>query len=176
MDLFSRKCIVAVLGSAAYIQYSEAVAEQYEIRHEQRLARGGLLEQYGREWRALRPDAELAAQFFFTDPGLAAAKPKRGRRVTPNRQQLQFFEDKFFSTVDFFRRVGEDIAADRVSASATYSYLGTDARRWLPQLVLQRDKWDDARNYQLDQAITALNAIIAAAQKADVAVRHNSVI
>lgn len=156
MDAFTKKCIVTVLGSAALAQFTAGVNEQYQIRAELRHQRGDRTEALILEWSEKRPNAELAAQFFFIDE---SRPPSRRRRARANAQQIQFFEAHFFSTVDFFRRAGDDIAQRRVNAGELSNYLGADARRWLPQLRAQCGKWEGVREMQIAQAIAALEAI-----------------
>jgi hypothetical protein len=156
MPSFAEKCVLAVLGYTALTNYQAHVADTYQIRQEQRFTRGDRTEGLILRWQEQRPNAELAAQFYRLDE--TRSGNRRGRRRA-NPQQIQFFEDQLFATVNFWRVAGADIALGRANAGELSSYMASDARTWLALLRQQSGRWDEARNLQILQAVRGLELI-----------------
>ncbi|HWA01405.1 MAG TPA: hypothetical protein VG841_13930 [Caulobacterales bacterium] len=155
MSTFAERCVLAVLGYAALTNYQALVADANEVRQELRQERGGRTERLVSQWQEIRPNAEVAAQFYKIDMTVA----RRGRRRA-NHEQQQFFEEQLFASVNFWRIAGEDIAAGRVDAGTLSAYLGADARAWLALLQQQEGRWDEARAAQIALAIKGLELLV----------------
>jgi hypothetical protein len=157
MATFAEKCVLAVLGYSALTNYQALVADSYVARQELRQHRGDRTEALILRWQEILPNAEIAAQFFRVhgDP----SQQRRRTRRRADAQQMQFFEEQFFATVNFWRVAGADIAVRRVNAGDLSAYLAGDAATWLDLLRQQRGHWDVVREMQIAQAIRSLEII-----------------
>jgi hypothetical protein len=154
---FADKCVLAVLGYTALTNYQALVADSYVARQELRQNRGDRTEGLILRWQEILPNAEISAQFYRVDEDRGNRRRSR-RRV--DAQQMQFFEEQFFATVNFWRVAGADIAMRRVNAGELSAYLAGDAARWLVLLRQQRGRWDEAREMQIAQAIRSLEILV----------------
>lgn len=158
MATFAEKCVLAVLGYTALTNYQALVADSYVARQELRQHRGDRTEALILRWQEILPNAEIAAQFFRVEDD--RGQQRRSNRRRAHAQQIQFFEEQFFATVNFWRVAGADIAVRRVNAGELSAYLAGDAATWLTLLRQQRGRWDEAREMQIAQAIRGLEIIV----------------
>jgi len=142
--------------------HHDSAPPEIKIQVERQYDYGDRNEQIANVWRALKPKADLAAQFFDFQP----LKPSTWRR--PATKSQHFLEYEFIAAAEFFRTAAADVALRRANARRIADTLGSDAGLWIDRLSRQpAGRWNAEQRQLFRQAEQGLRFVLNVSQAID---------